>query len=144
MNARFRPYPSVFLLGLFGVSTIAMAQEQLPKAMTGTWDTTNQAAASGRIVTSGGTWSVVIDKQNPDGSLVGKMTFSGSRLCEADNDPITGRYDGTELTIRGTLRDKFPNAGCGRVRFVLKKSGAGFEGGIPGAASPYRVTLKPS
>lgn len=146
MNARFRPYPGVYLLALLGASTIAIAQEQLPKAMAGTWDTTNQAApaASGRIVPSGGTWSVVIDKQNPDGSIAGKMTWSGSRLCEANNDPITGRYDGTELTIRGTLRDKFANAGCGRVRFVLKKSGAGFEGGIPGAASPYRLTLKPS
>jgi len=144
MYAPFRSALGVFLLGLLGTSMVVVAQQDLPNAMAGTWHTTNAEAASGRYNPYGGTWSVVIDKQNPDGSIAGKMTWVGGRTCEASNDPITGRYDGIQLTIRGTLRNKFPNAGCGRVRFVLKKTGSGFEGEIPGSAPRFIVTLKAS
>ena len=144
MYAPFRSALGVFLLGLLGTSMVVVAQQDLPNAMAGTWHTTNAEAASGRYNPYGGTWSVVIDKQNPDGSIAGKMTWSGSRLCDANNEPITGRYEGTQLTIRATLRDKFANAGCGRVTFVLKKNGTDFEGEIPGSSSGTKVTLKPS
>ena len=144
MNAQLRANRHVFLLSLLGASAIVVAQQTLPATMTGTWYATNVQASSGRYNPTGGTWSVVIDKQNPDGSIAGKMTWSGSRLCDASNEPITGRYEGTQLTIRATLRDKFANAGCGRVTFVLKKNGTDFEGEIPGSSSGTKVTLKPS
>ena len=94
----------------------------------------------------GGTWSVVIDKQNPDGTIEGKATWAGARYCTMENEPFTGRFDGTELTIVAQFRDKLPNGGCVKANLVLKRTGAGneFEGEIPGSRDKYRLTLGPS
>ena len=64
MNARLRAGLDVFLSSLLGISAIAVAQQTLPAMMTGTWYATNVQASSGRYNPTGGTWSVVIDKQN--------------------------------------------------------------------------------
>ena len=63
-----------------------------------------------------------------------------------DNEPFTGKFDGTQLTIVAHFRDNYPNAGCGRTNLVLKKTGNGteFEGRIPTSNNEYHLTLRPS
>ena len=121
------------------------AQERLPQAMSGKWSGVSRPGQAGQTP-FGGTWSIVIDKQNPDGTIAGKATWAGARACTMDNEPFTGKFDGTELTIIAQFRDKFPNAGCGKSRLVLKKTegGKGFEGTIPASRDQYRLTLAPS
>jgi hypothetical protein len=128
----------------FGLALLPIfpaAQEPLPKAMAGTW-TGTFIGKGGNPLSAGGTWTVVVEKQNPDGSIEGKVSWSGGRFCAMDNEPMTGRFDGSELTMKATFRNMMPNAGCTATTFVLKKGAGGkFEGGIPGASAQYRLTL---
>ena len=86
--------------------------------------------------------SVTIDKQNPDGSIEGKMTASG-QFCAMNDEPMTGRFDGTVLTLQASYRPLAPQASCGRATFVLKRSGSGFEGEVPGSRLRLKVSLAP-
>jgi hypothetical protein len=118
---------------------IAAAQTELPKAMSGTW-----SATSDRNVPFNGTMSVVIETQNPDGSITGRMTASG-QYCGMKDEPMTGRFDGSVLTLTATWRALMPQATCaGRATFVLKRSGTGFDGEIPGSKLRTKVSLAPS
>lgn len=138
-----RLYRAALMVALFGIATSLVAQEQLPKAMSGNW-TGTFIGKGGNPVDAGGTWSVVVDKQNADGSIEGKMTFSG-RFCAMDNAPMTGKYDGNELTMKATFKDQMPNGGCREAGFILKKiAGNRFEGTIPSTSAKYRLTLGPS
>ena len=137
--------PAIVCALLAGVAPDEAAQDKLPQAMSGKWTGVARQGQAGQT-TFGGTWSVVIDKQNPDGTIEGKATWAGARACTMDNEPFTGRFDGTQLTIVAPFRDKIPNARCGKARLVLKKTGAGndFEGDIPASQDKYRLTLGPS
>ena len=131
------------LLGVIAViAPDAAAQDKLPAAMAGTWNGT----APSRGTPFGGAWSVLIEKQDPDGSIEGKATWGGGQFCAMENEPITGKFDGTQLTIAAQFRDKVPNAKCGKANMVLKKKGAGnaFEGEIPGSQFRYVLTLGPA
>jgi hypothetical protein len=120
--------------------SVPLAQDKLPAKMSGTYNGTTP----GRGTPFGGNWSVVIDKQEADGSVTGRATWEG-RQCVMDGEPFTGRLEGTELTIIAQFRDKMPNAQCPKARLVLKKgSGNDFEGTIPGSPLNYRLTLRPS
>jgi len=136
-----RPLSTLVTVVLFaGAAAGAAAQDKLPAKMSGTYSGTTP----GRGAPFGGNWSVVIDKQEADGSVAGKATWEG-RQCTMDGEPFTGRFDGTELTIVAQFRDKMPNAQCPKARLVLKKgSGNEFEGTIPGSNLNYRLMLKPS
>ena len=88
--------------------------------------------------------TVTIEKQGPDGSVEGKFIYLENKNCEATEDPITGQFDGQILTLQVMFRDKFPNAGCGRSRFVLKKNADGsFDGEIPGSSTEVKLRLAP-
>jgi len=133
---------ALLMVGLFGIAASLTAQEQLPKAMSGSW-TGTFIGKGGNPVDSGGTWSVVVDKQDPDGSIEGKMTFSG-RFCAMDNAPMTGKFDGSELTMKAAFKDQMPNAGCREGNFMLRKvAGNKFEGTILSTSAKYRLTLGP-
>jgi hypothetical protein len=124
---------------LVAAAGVAAAQAELPKAMNGTW-----SSISDRNVPFNGTMSVVIDTQNPDGTIAGRMTTSG-QYCGMKDEPMTGRFDGTVLTLTATYRALTPQATCtGRATFVLKRSGAGFDGEIPGSRLRTKVSLAPS
>ena len=133
--------PVIALALLAGVAADVSAQDKLPAKMSGKWSGTTP----GKGTPFGGAWSVVIDKQGPDGSIEGKVTWEG-RICAMDNEPITGKLDGSQLTIVAQFRDKMPNAGCQKANLVLKKKGTGndFEGTIPGSQFNYQLTLGPS
>jgi hypothetical protein len=131
--------PVIVLALLAGVAPDVAAQDKLPAKMSGTWNGTTP----GKGTPFGGAWSVVIDKQSPDGSIEGKATWDG-RFCAMESEPITGMFDGTQLTIVAQFRDKIPNSQCGKVNLVLKKKGASFEGTIPGSRFNYQLTLGPS
>ena len=128
----------VVSLLLAAVAQAASAQTELPKAMAGTW-----SGVSERNTPLNGTMAVVIDQQNPDGSITGRITTSG-QMCAMKDEPMTGRFDGTTLTMDATYRALVPQASCGKARFVLKRSGAGFEGEIPGSRLRTKVSLAPS
>jgi len=123
---------------LLGAAPMAAAQIELPKAMTGSWSGVGE-----RNVPFNGTMSVAIDRQNPDGSIAGRMTVSG-QLCGMRDEPMTGRFDGTVLTMEATYRPLVPQASCGKATFVLKRSGSGFEGEVPGSRLRLKVNLAPS
>jgi hypothetical protein len=128
----------VALALLAGAAPDLAAQDKLPAKMTGKWNGT----APGKGTPFGGAWSVVIDKQEPDGSVEGKATWEG-RVCGMDDEPFTGKLDGSELTLVVQFRDKFPNARCPKSKVVLKRKGTGneFEGTIPGSQFNYQLTL---
>ncbi len=121
-----------------GLAASGVAQTELPKSMTGSW-----SGVTDRNVPLNGTLSVVIDKQNADGSIEGKMNASGN-VCGMKDEPLTGRFDGSVLTLQATWRPMVPQAVCGRASFVLKKTGAGFEGEVPGSRLRLKATLAPS
>jgi hypothetical protein len=124
---------------LLGATPMAAAQTELPKAMTGSWSGVGE-----RNVPFNGTMSVAIDRQNPDGSIAGRMTVSG-QLCWMRDEPMIGRFDGTVLTMEATYRPlEVPQASCGKATFVLKRSGSGFEGEVPGSRLRLKVNLAPS
>ncbi len=123
---------------LLGLAATALAQSELPKAMKGSWSGVGE-----RMNPINGTMSVTIDKQNPDGSIAGKMTVSG-QFCGMKDEPMTGRFNGTVLTLQAEYRPLVPQASCSKVTFVFKRSGSGFEGEIPGSHLKLRASLAPS
>jgi hypothetical protein len=140
MNARLGFRVTIVLAALAGTAQDLAAQGKLPEKMTGTWasNAPTQGGARGAV---GGTWSVLIAEQKPDGSIAGKATWEGGRLCAMNDEPMTGRFDGTELRMAVTFQNKFPNAGCSKANLVLRKAGEGntFEGELRG--SGIRMTL---
>ena len=104
--------------------TQTAAQEQLPAAMKGRW--IGMGGQQGGRIPIDFQWSIEITKQNPDGSIVGTMSYGGPQ-CSAKNAPMTGTFDGTELRVTAELQ---PRAQCGTQTFRLKKAGGKhlFEG----------------
>jgi hypothetical protein len=140
MNRHTRKW---LIAGTVCIATSVVAQEQLPKNLEGNWNGYANAKSS-RPNPIGGALSVVIEKQNPDGTIEGKMTYSGAQFCELKDDPMTGKFDGTVLTLQVTFRNKMPNAGCGPSRFVMNKDADGtFAGEIPNSPSRIRAKLAP-
>jgi hypothetical protein len=135
-------HPVIVLVLLAIAGPYAAAQDKLPAKMSGKWNGT----FPGKGTPFGGTWSVAIDSQEPDGSVAGKVSWAGAPHCIMDNEPFTGKFDGTQLTIVTQFRDKGPNAQCGKAHMVLKKKAAGneFEGGMPASRYNYKLTLRPS
>jgi hypothetical protein len=135
-------YPLVVLVLLAGAGPYAAAQDKLPTKLSGKWNGT----LPGKGTPFGGNWSVVIDSQEPDGSITGKVNWMGAPYCTMDNEPFTGKFDGTQLTIVTQFRDKVANAQCGKAHMILKKKAAGyeFEGGMPASRNKYTMTLTPS
>jgi hypothetical protein len=131
--------PAIVLVILAGAAPDLAAQDKLPAKMSGKWNGTTP----GKGTPFGGDWSVVIEKQE-GGAVEGKVNWVG-RFCAIENEPFTGKFDGTTLTLAVEFRDRTPNAGCGKATLVLKKgSGNEFEGTIPGSRFNYQLTLKPS
>jgi hypothetical protein len=125
---------------LVGLATSGIAQSELPKSMQGSWSGISERGN----VPLNGTLSVVIDKQNADGSIEGRMSASGNQ-CGMKDEPMTGRFDGAVLTLQSTWRPMVPQATyCARASFVLKKTGSRFEGEIPGSKLRIKATLAPS
>ena len=134
------PQQIVLLFLLLGLATSGIAQSELPKSMKGSWSGLSERGN----VPLNGTLSVVIDKQNADGSIEGKMSGS-SNQCAMRDEPMTGRFDGSVLTLQATWRPLVPQAThCGRATYVLKKTGSGFEGEIPGSRLRIKASLAPS
>jgi hypothetical protein len=129
-----------FIIAASAVSTGLLAQERLPKTLAGEWRGINIASRHNEI---GGPMSVTIEKQNPDGSIEGKITFQ-TKACEVSDDPVTGKFDGQVLTLQIAFRERFPSAHCGRPQLILKKGADGrFEGEIPGSAIQLKASLAP-
>jgi hypothetical protein len=101
----------------------ATAQEQLPSSLKGRWIGMGQQA--GRVPIDF-EWSLEIAKQNPDGSLMGTLSYAG-RMCSAKNAPMTGTFDGKQLIVSAELE---PKAQCGKMTFRMTKRGGKhlFEG----------------
>jgi hypothetical protein len=129
----------VLLFLLLGLAASGIAQSELPKSMKGSWSGLSERGN----VPLNGTLSVVIDKQNADGSIEGRMGGS-SNQCEMKDEPMTGRFDGSVLTLQATWRPLVPQATyCSKATYVLKKTGSGFEGGIPGSRLQIKASLAP-
>jgi len=125
---------------LFSASTSGYPDEGIPTKFEGTWEI---QPPPGRPRTNGAARIAVI-KKNADGTFEGKMDMGG-RMCEMNQAPISGHYDGTQLEFTGSLTDRMPNANCWKdIRFVLKRSGSSFEGRAVNINEPvFALRLSP-
>jgi hypothetical protein len=128
---------------------IALAQTAapLPASMSGRW---TAVVPGNRTFTD--SLSVVLNVPGGTGPLTGRLTLRGV-TCGAQDEPLTGTWDGTELRMESQVR---PNVnaqrangecGTGRLTFKLtrKPGQASFEGEALRDASPApsQVTLAP-
>ena len=139
----------VLLAGLMTMSGVAFAQgaTPLPKSMSGRW---TAVIPGGKVFTDG--LSVVLDARDGSGPVTGRLTVRGLG-CGAQDEPLTGTWDGTELRFSSQVRPNVnatrPNGECGsgRVDFVLvrKPGQTTFEGESrrDGSAAPTQITLAP-
>ncbi len=123
------------LLGFLPL-TLVMAEDPLPTSMNGRWVGTSSKSVGKAPIDIA--WSVMVAKQNPDGSFEGTVTYQGTR-CSAKDAPMKGTFNGEELVIKTELE---PKAQCGSVTYRMKKAGGKhlFEGtnrsGISGYLDP--------
>ena len=113
----------------------AYAEDRLPSDFTG-----SGTVSTGRTTVT--RWSIVIDSQEPDGTIKGKMNWSG-RVCFAKDLPFTGSYRD------GTLEFSAPETDpkCGAWTAKLKRMSPNeysFEGALSTTVGgTAAVTLKP-
>ena len=102
----------------------------LPGALSGRW---TFLPAGGRTFVD--MWSARFDGTGAPGPVTGKLTWRGVN-CGAQDEPLTGTWDGTELRFESVLRANANtqnlNGNCegGRAVWVLKRKpgSATFEG----------------
>ena len=140
-----------FLIPAIAISLTGVAFAQgvapLPKALSGRW---TAVVPGNKTFTD--TMSVVFDDPIQSGPVTGKLTSRGV-TCGAQNEPVTGTWDGTVLRMESKVYPNVnvqrPNGECGtgRVTYVLtrKPGQSAFEGeGVRDAmAIPVQVTLAP-
>ena len=139
----------LLLAGLMTMSGVAFAQgaAPLPKSLSGRW---TAVIPGGRVFTD--SMSVVLDARDGSGPVTGRLTVRGI-VCGAQDEPLAGTWDGTELRFESQVRPNVnaarPNGDCasGRVSFVLvrKPGQTSFEGESrrDGTATPTQITLAP-
>ncbi len=116
-----RTLPALTLLALAAGVAAAQSVEPLPKIMHGTW-----TAVVPNVRTFTDTFSVTLDGPPQGGALAGRLTLRGG-VCGAQNEPLTGTWDGTELRLESMVRPNVnaqrPNGQCGngRVTFVPER-----------------------
>ncbi len=126
------------------VAVQAYAADPLPGAMSGRWFGNAQGGQQLNFEVF-----VVIEKQESDGTIVGKVTRWGNG-CGAKDEPLKGTFDGTNLKFRSMSRANVNarrvDGNCGEDEYSLKRSadGKSFEGtfGEVGAMR-FSVELKP-
>jgi hypothetical protein len=96
--------------------------------------------------------SIALDVPAAPGPITGRLTSRGV-ACGAQDEPMTGTWDGTELRLESKVRPNVNttrmNGDCasGRVTYVLtrKPGQVKFEGEAmrDGLSTPVQVTLSP-
>jgi hypothetical protein len=139
----------VLLAGMMTMSGVAFAQAAmpLPKSMSGRW---TAVIPGGRVFTD--SLSVVLEAPDASGAVTGRLNIRGV-ACGAQDEPLAGTWDGTELRFESKVRPNInvtrPSGDCGsgRIDFVLvrKPGQSSFEGESrrDGAATPTQITLAP-
>ena len=125
----------------------AQSVAPLPKALSGRW---TAVVPGNKTFTDA--MSVVFDDPVQSGPVTGKLTSRGV-TCGAQNEPLTGTWDGTVLRMESkvypNVNAQRPNGECGtgRINYVLtrKPGEPTFEGEAvrDGMALASQVTLAP-
>jgi hypothetical protein len=134
-------------IAFLGISVIAAAQGQdaLPHKLSGRW------IFQGPSQTFINPVEMTFEGDGKPGPVTGRVTYRGIG-CGAQNEPLTGTWDGRELRITTTHRANVNamrlNAQCGdgKTTYVLmRKSGeAGFEGQVTSTYSTATATMSVS
>lgn len=121
----------------------ALAADPLPAKLSGTWFGLGQGGGTRNFEVS-----LVVEKQEPDGTVEGKLTRWGFG-CGAKDEPFKGTFDGTTLSFRSMSRANV-NASrrdgtCDEDEYVLKRGADGSFDGTFGdvGARRFNVVLKP-
>jgi len=136
------------LAGVCAVTATAQSSDQLPGKLSGRWTVTSPR---GTFID---TVSFTFESNGTPGPVTGKLTFRGVS-CGAQDEPLKGTWDGSELRFESTHR---PNVnaqrmdgqcGTGKVIYVLRRNPREktFEGeGRPGegaSGSTVSITVSP-
>lgn len=135
------------LLLLFAFhAALAQPADPLPGILSGSWTAmTPRGAVIDKL-------SLTFDGNGQIGPATGRVTFRGIN-CGAQDEPMQGTWDGTELRFQATLR---PNVnaqrmggqcGDGRATYVLRRKAGekAFEGEgrFEGATNAVTITVSP-
>ena len=137
-------------IALIAATTWAVGQtpEPLPTAMSGKWVV---VLPNGRLYTD--TMSIALDTPAATGAVTGRLTIRGV-TCGAQDEPLTGTWDGTQLRFDSQVRpnvnaqQKDAQCGSGKVAYVLRRKPGeqAFDGEFTrdGMGVPGQATLTPS
>lgn len=133
------------LLVVFADRVLAQSGDRLPSKLSGRWTFTGPRQTFINSVT------IEIDGNGKLGPVTGRMTWRGV-TCGAQDEPLTGTWDGSELRFASTLRanvnaDRMNGqCGDGKTTFLLKRKAgqAGFEGEAHADYTPAVPTISVS
>lgn len=117
------------VLVVFADAPLAQANDSLPHKLSGRWTFTGPSQTFINPVT------LEFDGDGKPGPITGRMTWRGV-TCGAQDEPLTGTWDGTELhftsLLRANVNAQRMNGQCGdgKTTYVLRRKPgeASFEG----------------
>lgn len=117
------------VLVVFADAALAQANDSLPHKLSGRWTFTGPSQTFINPVT------LEFDGDGKPGPITGRMTWRGV-TCGAQDEPLTGTWDGTELhftsLLRANVNAQRMNGQCGdgKTTYVLRRKPgeASFEG----------------
>ena len=136
---------SLLTLVVFASGASAQAGDALPKRLSGRW------MFQGPSQTFINPVELTFDGDGKPGALTGRVTYRGIG-CGAENEPLTGTWDGRELRITATHRANVNTmrmngqCGDGKTTYVLmrKPGETGFEGQVTSSYSTATATMSVS
>ena len=137
-------WKNVLVASVVAISTTALAQT----------DATLPAKLSGRMTATGATQTFILDiamefdGDRKPGAIAGRVTHRGVN-CGAENEPLTGTWDGTELRVVAALHANVNTLRMGgqcdgaKVTYTLKRKPGSreFDGDVRANNSSAAATI---
>lgn len=133
------------VLVVFADAALAQSGERLPGKLSGRWTFTGPSQTFINPVT------LEFDGDGKPGPITGRLTWRGV-TCGAQDEPLTGTWDGSELhftsTLRANVNAQRMNGQCGdgKTTYVLRRkpAEASFEGDARATFTPAVPTISVS
>jgi hypothetical protein len=130
--------PGILLVALVEAAA-AQAGDRLPGKLSGHWTYIGSRTYINPV-------TIVFDGDGAPGPVTGRLTWRGV-TCGAQDEPLNGTWNGTELRFTAALRANVNvesmNAQCGDARFTLtrKPGEQGFDGDARASYTPAVPTI---